>query len=286
MNRLICLLLAVISLSGPRALAAEPTSTLIKIALLDGQNNHDWRATSPLIRAALEQTGQFSVTVITCPAADADATAWDKFQPDFAPYAAVVSNFNDFGAKPAPAAFLDRLTNYVARGGGWVSVHAAGSGFPHYPEMARMAGLAWGLKSDFGTALAYDDQDQLVRISQGEGEPTGHGPPSQWSIKTRAPNHPVMRGLPDSWTYGPDELWYRARGPAQQLTVLATAYSADTHRHEPIIWTVAYGRGRVFSTLMGHDAIAMKQAAFAVVLTRGCQWAATGKITLPAPAKF
>jgi uncharacterized protein len=252
----------------------------LKVVILDGQNNHDWRATTPLIRSALERTGRFDVTVLSCPPTDAAAETWDNFKPDFSPFAAIISNFNDFGAKPCPFPFLDRLTNFVSRGGGFVMVHAASSGFPDYPEIARMTGLAWGLKSDFGAALAYDEQDRLIRIPAGSGEPTGHGPPSQWTVKTRTPDHPIMKGLPLSWSHGPDELWYRARGPAEHLTILATAYSADTRHQEPILWTVAYGQGRVFATLMGHDVTAMKQPYFALLLGRGCEWAATGKVTL------
>ena len=95
-----------------------------------------------------------------------------------------------------------------------------------------------------------------------------------------------MRGFPGQWTFGPDELWYRSRGPAEDMTILATAFSADTRMHEPIVWTVGYGRGRVFVTMMGHDVAAMKHPAFGVVLPRGCEWAAAGAVTQPLPADF
>jgi hypothetical protein len=37
----------------------------IKVLLIDGQNNHDWKSTSPLIKAILENTNLFTVTVST-----------------------------------------------------------------------------------------------------------------------------------------------------------------------------------------------------------------------------
>jgi type 1 glutamine amidotransferase len=48
-----------------------------------------------------------------------------------------------------------------------------------------------------------------------------------------------------------------------------------------MIWTVAYGKGRVFHTPMGHDANAMRCHGFAATLQRGTEWAATGQVTIP-----
>jgi type 1 glutamine amidotransferase len=75
--------------------------------------------------------------------------------------------------------------------------------------------------------------------------------------------------------------------------VLATAY--DDHSlykpgekqpvpgkglNQPMLWTLEYGKGRVFVTALGHDAAAMKSEIFAVSLTRGTEWAATGAVTV------
>ena len=53
-----------------------------------------------------------------------------------------------------------------------------------------------------------------------------------------------------------------------------------------MIWTVSYGKGRVFHTPMGHDVNAMRCVGFATTLLRGTEWAATGKVTLPIPENF
>jgi len=45
------------------ASAAEPLSLLI----VDGQNNHNWKATTPVMDALLEKSGRFSVEVSTSP---------------------------------------------------------------------------------------------------------------------------------------------------------------------------------------------------------------------------
>ena len=76
------------------------------------------------------------------------------------------------------------------------------------------------------------------------------------------------------------------RGPIQNVHLLATAYSKGTRAHEPMIWTVTYGEGRVFHTPMGHDVRAMKCVGFLATVQRGTEWAATGKVTIPIPENF
>jgi type 1 glutamine amidotransferase len=80
------------------------------------------------------------------------------------------------------------------------------------------------------------------------------------------------------------------RGPIENVHLLATAYSykdkKGTGAHEPMIWTVKYGNGRVFHTPMGHDVTAMLCVGFQTTLTRGTEWAATGKVTIPIPSNF
>jgi uncharacterized protein len=98
-------------------------------------------------------------------------------------------------------------------------------------------------------------------------------------------DHPIVKGLPRTWQVR-DELWFAARGPAEGLTVLATGYSPETEQNEPILWTVDYGEGRVFVHLLGHDAKMMRDIRFRSTLGRGCQWAATGTVSLPAPPEL
>ena len=77
----------VVSLVLTAVAAAAPMKALI----VDGQNNHDWKATTPILKKELEDTGLFAVDVATAPAAGQDMSG---FQPDFAAYKVVVSNYN------------------------------------------------------------------------------------------------------------------------------------------------------------------------------------------------
>ena len=71
-----CLLFALLALSG---FAAGPR---IRVLIVDGYSNHDWRLTTALIRGILEPTGLFDVSVSTAPATK-DAPGWDEWRPKF-----------------------------------------------------------------------------------------------------------------------------------------------------------------------------------------------------------
>jgi type 1 glutamine amidotransferase len=53
---------------------------------------------------------------------------------------------------------------------------------------------------------------------------------------------------------------------------------------QPAIWTVDYGKGRVFAFTMGHDEISLGLAGIDALLLRGTEWAATGDVTMPLPS--
>src|SRR5689334_16178428 len=75
----------------PTGRADSPPAEKLKALIVDGQNNHDWKHTTPILKAALESSGLFAVDVATSPAG---GQKMDDFKPDFASYAVVVSNYN------------------------------------------------------------------------------------------------------------------------------------------------------------------------------------------------
>lgn len=96
--------------------------------------------------------------------------------------------------------------------------------------------------------------------------------------------------MPAEWLHVQDELYFHLRGPAQNVTVLATAYfdpgQRGSGRHEPVIFTVEFGKGRIFHTALGHADYSMRCVGFITSLARGTEWAATGRVTLPIPNDF
>lgn len=253
----------------------------IKTLLIDGQNNHNWRATTPLIVQTLEGSGLFEVTVATSPEKGGDMST---FAPDFKAYQVVVSNYNgDDWSESTRKAF----ESYVAGGGGFVSVHAADNSFPGWDAYNRMIGLGgWGGRNEKdGPYVRWKEDLRRFTRDTSQGSGGTHGRRTPFVVVVRDADHPVTRGLPSSWMQNEDELYGKLRGPAENMHVLATAFSAPdtngTGEHEPILMAIHYGAGRVFHTTLGHDVTAMNGLAFQVTLQRGTEWAATGDVTQP-----
>jgi len=258
----------------------------LKLLVIDGQNNHNWKSTTPILKGFLEKTGRYTVDVVTSPPKKSPESAWDTFRPQFKNYDVVLSNYNgELWPKPVQS----QLESYVADGGGLMIVHAANNAFPQWPEFNKMIGLGWR-GNNFGDRVTIDGDGNRVRAAKGTGPGAGHGPQHEFTVIVRDRKHPVTAGMPAEWLHAKDELYHGQRGPALNMNILATAFSSPDKRgtdaHEPMVWWIPYGKGKVFTTVMGHADYSMKCVGFQTVVSRGSEWVATGKVTLPIPDSF
>ena len=251
--------------------------TKLSAVIIDGVNNHDWAAGTNAIRSILEGSGRFTVDVSTYPAL-----------PDFTRYKVVINNFNGGHTERGtrwPADVERALEAYVRGGGGLVVFHAANNAFLEWPEYNRMIGLGWRPPS-FGEGLAIEN-GKVRRIPKGQGAGPGHGPRHDFDVFVLDKEHPITRGLPAHWNHPSEQLTHGQHGPAEGLTVLTYAFSEITQQGEPMDWIRSYGKGRVYTTMLGHTwkneaNPNLDDVAFQALLARGTEWAATGAVTLPA----
>jgi type 1 glutamine amidotransferase len=304
---------SILSLCAISLILSLPASAAekIKALIVDGQNNHAvWPKATVMMKQYLENSGLFEVDVARVhfisnfkreesflPLAGAGETeGTDKpkpdpnFSPDFSKYQVVISNFG-FGAADWPEQTKKKFEDYMKNGGGFVSVHAADNSWGNWPEYNKMIGLGgWGGRNQKSGPYVYYDADGKIVRDDGPGGCGTHGAQGEFLITMRDKTHPITKGLPDFWMHSKDECYSRLRGPAENMTILATAADSaqlqKAGRNEPMLMVLDYGKGRVFHTTLGHDTEALEGVGFTVTLLRGSEWAATGNVTQKIPEDF
>lgn len=285
--------------------SSQDTKEPIKVLIVDGQNNHKvWPKSTFMMKQTLEQSGRFTVDIyrtlntwrggellkefplddgkqyIDLPEPETDP----NFKPDFSNYDVVISNFG-WKAASWPETTKASFEQFVEQGGGFVSIHAANNAFPKWKAYNEMIGLGgWGGRNEKDGPYVYFNEAGEKVIDHKKGDGGGHGQHHEFEIVIRDKSHPITRGMPDTWQHTKDELYNRLRGPAKNMTVLATGFDDIKYkglgRHEPVMMALTYKQGRIFHTTLGHGEPAYTSEVFQTSLLKGTEWAATGKVSL------
>jgi uncharacterized protein len=266
---------------------------VIPVMILTGQSSqyHNWAVSSAAIARMLEVTGLFEVTIVTSPPRGADMSS---FVPVFSRYDVVVM---DYEGDDWPQTTRDAFVSYVKAGGGIVISHAADNAFPTWTEFLEVSGIGgWGGRDEtWGPKVRWRDGAMVLDTTT--GGTAMHPRKHDFLVVSRAPDHPIMSGLPLEWMHADDEIYSQLRGPARGLQVLATSSASrlrgGTGEHEPMLMTIAYGKGRVFHNTLGHagpsdvsPVPSLSCVGYIVSMQRGTDWAATGRVTQEVPRDF
>lgn len=245
----------------PAAGAADDPATAgerarLRVLIVSGANNHDWKFTTPELAQILEETGRFAVDITYEPStglADVERLRG---------YDAILLDYNGpRWGEAADAAFLSAVHDH---GVGVAVVHAANNPFPGFDEYETLVGHLW---------------------RQG----TGHGAFHEFKVDVVDRDHPITRTML-SFDQHPDELYHKlvnVQGVERRVLAhaLSSRESRGTGENEPMILVGSYGAARVFHTPLGHVWVgaegskeSQRDPRFRDLVARGTEWAATGEV--------
>ncbi len=266
------------------------TDKTISVLIIDGFSNHDWEQTTEVTKWILKESGRFKVDVSTIPVDSNQRSSW---LPKFGKYEVVIQNTNNIDNPDLqwPKKAEQKLETYVAEGGGLYILHSANNAFPHWEEYDEMMGLGWR-PVNVGFSFEIDPKGTGKKYGPREGEATSHG--NRFDALIEIYNrHPINKDFPDAWRTVNTEIYSFPRGPAKNLTILSYAYDKNnTQKYWPVEWVVAYGKGRVYNSSLGHLWVgeeyppAYRCVGYQTTLIRAAEWLATGEVSYQIPADF
>ena len=152
------------------------------------------------------------------------------------------------------------MTNFIKSGKGFVCLHISGCASDDWPQYYDITGGGWVMGKSF------------------------HPPYGQFTVEVKNPEHPGAQGIADFVTN--DELYMNIEYKDGN-DVFATSefeegtYPRNNPRGEPthmrggtfpLGWTRAYGDGKVFVILLGHDGRSFETPEYQKLVLNGVSW--------------
>jgi len=227
------------------AFAGDAAKSSVLIITGDDVGAHPWAKTTPVTQDFLTKSGKFDVKVV-------EGLAVLDNKEELQKYVLIYFMlYNNKKVKLSDAA-KENLLAVVKDGKGFVVTHLASASFPDWKEWGDLCGRYWAWGK------------------------SGHGARVPFDVKIVNKEDPITKGV--EGFKADDELYAKLLGEAK-INVLATADSDWSKKTEPLAFTLECGKGRVFHHCFGHDAKALENPPMQKLIIRGCEWAATGKVT-------
>ena len=213
-----------------------------KVLIVGGGSSHNFGRFFGEIDGATLSAAGFSVNYTE----DRDQAAAELANADVA----VVSVNRQFFDTPA---YRKALFDFAAAGKGLVMLHpGTWYGFPQWPELnASIVG----------------------------GGARGHDRLGSFSVKVLQPQHPIMKGVPESFEVVDELYWLNAEpdkvpaGTAAIDVLAETSPSARFKSPHPAVWITRHPAARIVGITLGHDERVHEHAAFKTLLANAVRWA-------------
>jgi type 1 glutamine amidotransferase len=255
-SRITLLVILFTGLQSSNAFALQPNDKTIKVLILSGYGNHEWKKTTPILIRIFDESKLFVTQVNEKP----ESLTYAELKK----YNLVVCNANtwpDNNLRLSPQWEAD-FTKYINEGGGALFFHAGASSFYGWEDFFRIGIGRWGKE-------------------------TNHNAPVVAKLYGMDQKHPITKGLKGFQIM--DEIWENTElyPGAKAIGSLKAANSKDGHPiDEPAIFVNQTGKGRSFFTILGHDERALVNSGLKALLLRAAQWCAGREVTISAPAEI
>jgi type 1 glutamine amidotransferase len=225
----------------------------LKVLLISGNDNHkwhNWEENTPLIRDALQEDNDITVTV----SLDVEVLA-SKELADYDVLAFNYCNWQDPTELSEQA--KANVISFAEGGRGIVILHFANGAFnfslpeagaSEWPEYRKIVPRVWNHHGD----SAHDDY-------------------GTFTVRMLDDTHPITEGIATFEIQ--DELYFKQEGDVE-IYPLYAAVSNITKQEEPLAWTSSYRNSRVYQTLLGHDRHAYAVPEVREMLRRSVRWVA------------
>jgi putative membrane-bound dehydrogenase-like protein len=122
-------------------------------------------------------------------------------------------------------------------------------------------------------ALWYNWKDwpEYNRVLAGGGS-RGHDKYGEFTVKVTDAAHPIMEGVPGSFTITDELYWFEPDLQGTPIEVLATAHSPQKNKTYPQVFIVKHPKARIVGITLGHDGKAHDHPAYQQLLRNSLKW--------------